>query len=64
LNFLVLEKILFLKPKVSFGSKKESRLIIKNNKKMNKNRIEAFSDGVIAIIIDIMVLEDTIPLTV
>jgi uncharacterized membrane protein len=31
---------------------------------MNKNGIEAFSDGVIAIIIDIMVLEDTIPLTV
>jgi uncharacterized membrane protein len=31
---------------------------------MNKNRIEAFSDDVIAIIIDIMVLEDTIPLTV
>jgi uncharacterized membrane protein len=31
---------------------------------MNKNRIKAFSDGVIAIIIDIMVLEDTIPLTV
>lgn len=31
------------------------------NFKMNKNRIEAFSDGVIAIIITIMVLELQIP---
>ncbi len=42
-----------------FQIKKRFRIIKKSN--MNKNRLEAFSDGVLAIIITIMVLELKVP---